>query len=402
MKKIKQLTGKIVIILSMIPLAFGLVTGCGATTTEVVEEKYIPVEVEVVSKKTLVNTAVLSGKVSSDTEISVLPEIAGKVESVSVKVGDYVNKGAVLFTFEATDMRTSYQLADASYQKTKESLDAARATLARTQAIADEKIADARKTLANTQALYEAGAASKNQLDQAELGVKELEKSYADAIAELTTQVSDTSLRVADVQLTQAREALAKVTVTAPIDGVVSQVNVIVGNMASPSQVAVSMTNTNNLYSEISVAENLVNRISKDQEVKVTVPAVSAEAFTGYIEHVSPSANPVTNLYTLKIMVTNPEGLIKPGMFAKIELATDEKPDVMAVKSEAVILKNDKNIVYIVEEDRAVAKEVVTGLDAGVEMEIIQGINVNDQVITKGQTIVTEGSKVKIIGGEAS
>jgi hypothetical protein len=75
---------------------------------------------------------------------------------------------------------------------------------------------------------------------------------------------------------------------------------------------------------------------------------------------------------------------------------------VMAIKSEAVVLKNEKTIVYVVEGDKAVIKEVVTGLDTGVDIEILKGLVQGDKVIIKGQTLVDEGHKVKVVGGEES
>lgn len=199
----------------------------------------------------------------------------------------------------------------------------------------------------------------------------------------------------------QALDALNNAVVTAPVDGIVSQVNVQVGNMATSAQAAVSLTNTRSVYSSLSIAENLVNRLTKDQAVKVTVPSVSEKSLVGKIDNISPSSDPRTQLYPIKISMSNPEGLIKPGMFAKVELTTDEKADVLATKSEAVVLKNGKNIVYVVNGDKAVAKEVVTGLDTGVDIEILKGLNLHDKVIVKGQTLVDEGSKVKIVGGDA-
>jgi len=384
-------------------IALGLLAGCSASKpTEAVEEKYIPVEVEVIGKKTLVNTAILSGKVSSETDVAVVPKVPGKVESVRVKVGDTVHAGQVLFTLETTDMNNTYQLAEARYQTSKEQWENAKTSLERTKALAAEKIADAQKNLANTKALYDAGAVSKSQLDQVELGLKEVESLYAGQIEALSIQASDSSLKLAEVQLNQAREALDNATVTAPVNGIVSQVNVQVGTMASGSQAAVSLTNAKTVYSALSVAENLVNRLTKGQEVKVTVPSASEKSFGGKIEHISPASDPQTRLYPLKITLENPDGLIKPGMFAKVELVTDEKADVMSVKSEAVVLKNEKTIVYVVQEEKALAKEVVTGLDTGVDIEILQGLSPGDQVIIKGQTLVDEGHKVKIVGGEES
>jgi len=402
---LEKKTGKLrkILILLMALMALGLLAGCsGSQPTEAVEEKYIPVEVEVASKKTLINTAILSGKISSETDVSVVPKIPGKVEFVNVKVGDAVHKGEVLFTLETTDMNNNYQLAEARYQTSKDQWEAAKTSLERTKVLAAEKIANAQKTLANTKALFDAGAASKVQLDQAELGLKELESSFAGQIEQLSVQASDSSLKLAEVQLTQAREALDNATVTAPVDGVVSQVNVQVGNMASSAQAAIGLTNSSTLYSSLSVAENLVNRLKKDQVVKVTVPSASEKSFVGTIDYISPASDPQTRLYPVKITLDNPEGLIKPGMFAKVELATDEKADVMAVKSEAVVLKNEKTIVYVVQDDKAVSKEVTTGLDTGVDIEIVKGLAQGDKVIIKGQTLVDEGHKVKVVGGEES
>ena len=395
----KRILIALVAVLALVFIGRGFLNKPAAT---LVEEKYIPVEVEAAGKKTLVNTAILSGKVSSDTDVSVVPKIQGKVESVKVKVGDFVKKDAVLFTLDSSDMSDTFQLADARYQNSKELWDAAKASLERTQTLASEKIAKAQQDLANTKALFEAGAVSKDQLNQAELGLKELEASYASQIEQLQVQSSDSSLQLAQVQLTQAREALDNAVVTAPVDGFVSQVNVTVGNMATSAQSAMSLTSPDSLYSSIGVPENLVNSLDKNKAVKVTVPSVSEKNFVGKIDNISPSADPKTQLYPLKVLIQNLDGLIKPGMFAKVELTTEEKADVMAVKGEAVVLKNEKTIVYVVVEDKAVAKEVVTGLDTGVDIEILKGLDPGDKVIIKGQTLVDEGHKVKVVGGEKS
>ena len=414
--KVTGITSKITILLAVM-VTLGLPMGCSASKVDtVVEEKYIPVEVEAAGNKTLINTAILSGKVSSDTDVSVSPKISGTVESVNVKVGDNVRAGAVLFTLDASDihdqasmLRASLQSAEAGYQKSQEQWNTGKSSLERTKVLAAEKIANAKQNVSNIKALYEAGAVAKDQLDQVELGLTELESSFASQIEQLEAQTSDSTLQMAAAQLNQAQvsynqslENLGKAVVTAPVDGIVSQVNVTVGNMASSAQSALSLTNKNSLYSTIGVAENLVNRLTKGNKVQVTVPTVSEGSFIGTIDHISPSADSKTLLYPTKILVNNSDGLIKPGMFVKVELTTEQKADVMAIKSEAVVLKNEKTIVYVVEGDKAVIKEVVTGLDTGVDIEILEGLVQGDKVIVKGQTLVDEGHKVKVVGGEAS
>jgi RND family efflux transporter MFP subunit len=414
--KVTGITSKITILLAVL-MTLGLPMGCGASKADtVVEEKYIPVEVEAAGNKTLINTAILSGKVSSDTDVSVSPKISGTVESVNVKVGDNVNAGAVLFTLDASDshdqastLRAALQSSEASYQKSQEQWNTGKTSLQRTKDLASEKIANAKQNVSNTKALYDAGVVAKDQLDQVKLALTELESSFASQIEQLEVQTSDSTLQMAAAQLNQAQvsynqalENLGKAAVTAPVDGIVSQVNVTVGNMATSAQSAVSLTNKNSLYSTIGVAENIVNRLAKGNKVQVTVPTVSEGSFIGTIEHISPAADSKTQLYPVKILVGNPQGLIKPGMFVKVELTTDEKANVMAIKSEAVVLKNEKTIVYVVEGDKAVIKEVVTGLDTGVDIEILKGLVQGDKVIIKGQTLVDEGHKVKVVGGEES
>lgn len=380
----------------------------------VVEERYIPVQVEVTGQKTLINTAVLSGTVTSDTEVSVVPKVPGKVMSVNVKVGDSVTKGTALFTLDPSDiqnqvdtMRASLRSAEAGLVMNKEQRASAISSLERTKLLASDKIANAKQNLENTKTLYEAGAVAKTQLDQAELGLKELESSFTAQIEQLEVQTSSSSLQLAEAQFNQAQvgynqalDGLKNATVTAPVAGIVSQVNVQVGNMATSAQSAVSLTNATSLYTTLSVAENLVNRLTKGNAVKVTVPSVSENSFDGKIDNISPSSDPRTHLYPIKITFENLGGLLKPGMFVKVELATDEKSNVIAIKSEAIVLKNQKTIVYVVVDDKATVREVVTGLDTGVEIEILEGLEPGDQVIIKGQTLVDEGHKVKVVGDE--
>ena len=100
--------------------------------------------------------------------------------------------------------------------------------------------------------------------------------------------------------------------------------------------------------------------------------------------------------------IENTENLVKPGMFAKVEIPTATKENVLAVNSEAVVLKNAEYVVSVAQEERAVAKKVVSGLDTGAEVEIREGLQAGEQVIVKGQTLVEQGSKVKVVGGSES
>jgi RND family efflux transporter MFP subunit len=172
--------------------------------------------------------------------------------------------------------------------------------------------------------------------------------------------------------------------------------------MASSAQPAVTMTQLSSLYVDISVPENIVNSLQLGQEAKVTITSADAKDLTGKVSSIAPAADARTMLYAIKLAIANPEGKIKPGMFAKVEINTESRPNVLAVNSEAIVTKNGKLFVYVVENEAAVEKEVTTGLDTGAMVEVTKGLNPEEQVIIKGQTLVDQGSKVKIVGGSAS
>ena len=358
-------------------------TGCATqAATEVAEESYIPVTTLPAEIHTLVDTAIFSGKILSDHEVAVLPKVPGKVTAINVKVGDNVQAGQVLFAMDTTDLQSALdsasiavRSAEINYQMSKDNLDTAKENLERQKA------------------LFEAGAISKVQFETTESQVAAQEKALA---------LTEIQMEQAANGLAQAQKAIADMTVTAPVGGTISAINVVEGQMASQAMAAVTITKLDALYVSLSVPENLVNKLKVGQEAKVIVNSAGQKEIKGVLTSLTPAANLQNNLYPVKVTIENSDNQVKPGMFAKVEIPTQSKEGVLAVNSEAVVIKNGQTVVFVVEEERAVAKEVVTGLDTGAKVEILEGLQAEEQVIIKGQTLVEHGSKVKVVGGNES
>ncbi len=373
---------KIVSIILAAFLLMGILAGCGAkeapgpNASE--EEKYIPVEIAVLEQKTISNETTFNGKIFADKEVFVVPKTPGKVTSMNVTVGSVVKKGTVLFQLDQEDIQKQVDL-------TKKSIDLAQANYELTK----EKIDNAKLTLERTRALYEQGAIPKSQLEQAEL-----------AASDKSLQTIQVQTEQAQLQYKQALDGLQNLTVVAPVDGIVSAVAAEVGEMASTAQPTVTIVNMDRVYAEINVTENVINALSIGKEVVVDIPSASSESLTGKIDKISPVSDGRTQLYPIRIYMENQNHLIKPGMFAKVKLATSARENVIAVRTEAIASENNKNIVYVVENDRAIAKEIAIGLDTGTETEVISGLKVGEKVIIKGQDYIEDGSKVKVVRGE--
>lgn len=424
------------------------------------EEKYVPVSVEKVAKKTISNVTTYSGQVFAEKDLAIVPKLPGKVASVNVKVGSKIKAGDVLFTLDKKDVENQIALAKVALdsaqvrydadmnnmnpqkiqnskqnlERTKqnyaEKLSVLKENLERTKELSKQKLDSAKLNLERTKQLYEAGAASKAQLEQAEQAVTEIEKSNQSQIAQTEQSISElestsktqieqlelgiaelesgtstqlnqaqVSYRQAQISYNQALDALNNTVITSPIDGVISSVNIEVGEFASNAQPSVIVVGVGTVTANINVTENVINKIKNGQEVLVDIPSASMEGVKGKINNISPVADAKTKLFAVKIYLDNKDNKIKPGMFAKVNLDTDKKENVLAVKNEAVLQVNDKYLAYIVLNGKAVEKKVKIGLDTGEYVEILSGLKEGDQVIVKGQEYVENNTKVKVVGG---
>ncbi|WP_432662390.1 efflux RND transporter periplasmic adaptor subunit [Wukongibacter baidiensis] len=374
---------KIAVLLVAIILLTTMMVGCGrkksAASEEEVnkQENYTPVAIEETQTRTISNEIVFSGKVHADKEVMILPEVPGKVIKMNGHLGTRVEENTVLFTLDKDDIQKQVEQA-------RKAADASKANYQKTR----ENIQNAKLNLERTKELYEQGAVSKNQYEQAQLAASD---ASLDAVKAQYEQ--------AQLSYQQALDRLKDTSVKSPISGIISEVNIEEGEMASSAQSAMTIIDMDKVYVEINVTENIINDLYLDQEVVLEVAAANNN-FVGKIDRLSPAADSRTQLYPVRIYIENNEHKIKPGMFAKIKLNTDVKENVIAVKSEAVVQKGNKLVVYTVENDKAVEKEVTIGLDTGIYVEILKGLNKGESIIVKGQNYVDNGSIVKVVRGD--
>ena len=401
---------RIVSLVLIVVMLMVIFVGCSDKTNELDEtqetENYTPVEVDNAEISNIENVVNINGKVAAKEEVSIIPKAMGTVTKVNVDLGDNVEVGTVLFNIEQQDIALTVDqasngvdLAQKSVAQAENGLETARTNYE----LNKEKIENAQLNLERTRALYEEGAVSKAQLEQAELSAsdKNLDVLLSQVTqAEIGYQQSQNQLKQAQISYEQAVNGLSNTVVEAPMKGVVSSLNVKQGQIVGSGQVAATIVDMDTVYVQISVVENVVNKIKEGQEAEISVPAV----FDGYIKstigYISPTADPMNKLYTVRLYLDNKEYGIRPGMTGSVKLSLDSVDEAIVIKSDAVLDKDGKKVVYIVENDMAVEKEVETGLDTGELVEIISGINQGDSVIIEGQHYVSDGARVKVVRGE--
>lgn len=368
---------RVITLLLSLALVFS-VTGCNKSSAEtngniIEEEVYTAVEVKSVVPNTLYLDNTLSAKVFAEKDVFVTTTFSGKVENVRVKVGDKVNKDDILFTMNKDDINKQIDQAKLGYESAKVSYE-----------LTVSQIDQAKKSLERIEELYKQGAASEQQLEQARL-----------AASDTSLEAAKKGVEQAQLAYSQTLDMAKNAVVKAPISGTISTVNVEVGEYATPSQPPISIFDDESISLQFGVPQNIINKITVGSEVNVEIKSAGINT-TAKIDSISTSADPMTNLYNVKVFMEN-DGSIKPGMFAKVTLKTDKRENVLAVDSEAIIEREGKYIVYIADGDKAIEKEVTTGLDTGDYIEILTGLNEGDKVIVKGQSYVSNEGKIKVV-----
>lgn len=363
-------------------LAVSMLTlvGCGAQEDGAAGEDTGPkgtaVETQVVGRAEIYNESELSGQIVANREVPVLAPLPSKVLSVNVKVGDLVKQGQVLFTLDKTDIQKNYQPLLDNYNRTK--------------TLTDESIRLAQQNVDNTMALFEIGAASQAEIDQAKLALLQQQTQAASQLSQLDESMKDVNTTLKDA------------TVKAPIAGVVTAVAVVENVNANPSSYAVMIAENQKPQISVSVSETLIPQINVGDPVEITVPAVSATPFTATIRSIAPSSNPQTQLYEVKIDVSAEAGY-QVGMFANVKFRTNYKQDVVVIPSEAILTDGDTEHVYIVNDQGTASKVIVTtGLASGANTEITGGLAGGEQLVTKGQSYLSEGAQIRVTNAPAA
>ena len=326
-------------------------------TPAILEEAPVNVKVSRAETMSIYATAPLSGRVQPIEEATVAPLASGEITRVNVKVGDRVNRGAVLF--EIRDL--SREQTTAAYNQALEARNAAQT--------AYERLA----------ILYDEGAVSLQMMEQAQT-------AYAQA---------QESLTIAGATRDIARNNSV---VTAPISGYVTYLSVSVGSVAAPGVPAVIVADVSRLEISTSASEYIVGKLKVGDPVDIHIATLGDAPYDGAIKAISPAPAAGGLTYPVTVSVEDASGEVMAGMFAEIRIISDEKDEVLCVPSDAVIVKSGRPVVVVIDGDNIAAfREVTPGIDNGEFVEIVSGLSANEIIAVSGQQYAKEGHAVNII-----
>lgn len=382
------------------------------------KEEVVKVAVEKAEIRRIIETITANGKVQPETEVKISPEVSGEIVELNVIEGDHVEKGKLLVKIKPDTYISGRDRAAAALSSQKSRLAQAEA-----QFIQSELSYNRNKTL------WEQKAISESEYEDAMA-------SYKVAQAELES--AKYSVKSAEASLNEAQEQLIKTNIYAPMTGTVSMLNVelgerVVGTSMMAGTELMRIADLNRMEVKVEVNENDIVRVTLNDTAIIEVDAFLGEKFKGVVTEIANSANTtglatdqVTN-FDVKVLLLassykhlfdqgykNP---FRPGMSANVDIQTETKDSVLTVLIQAVTTRPDslmaaksensnaeteftevssetgsqsaetdekeaQEIVFIVKDGKAVIKKVKTGIQDNTYIEILEGVEPGDEIIT--------------------
>ncbi|TQR36412.1 efflux RND transporter periplasmic adaptor subunit [Brevibacillus brevis] len=374
-----------------------------------IQEKAVAVAVASPVKGYVQGDAGLTGKLEANQSVNVVPKASGKVTRLSVKLGQKVNKGDVLFTVDQEDLANSVKTAEAQYEsamanlaqsKDNKSDNASQAQSALTQA--QQTLEDAQRNNERMTTLFNQGAISQEEVENAKTKLVNAQTTYNNALKTFESSkkitsivVAESSVKQAKAQLDNALDQLKNATVTAPISGVIGAVNGAIGEIPSSQSGVVTIVNTNPMKVKVQIAEAEVTNLQVGGKVSVQITVLN-KTVNGTIDAISPVMNEDTKAYPLEILIPNDENKLKVGMVANVVIEKSNEIRNFVIPKTAVVEEGGKYYAYKVEGDTVKKVEIKVGNMSSEKAEVISGLIETDKVVYKGQTLINDGSKVKI------
>ena len=351
----------------------------------------VAVQVQEVLSDTISTENKVSGRVVTDGQESIFVTANAQCLAVYVETGDAVTAGQALCALDLASTLSSYNAANISYTSAAQSYqDQA--------AIFDRQIALAEKNVSDLKALFEIGAASQLEIDQAELSLQTALAQRNSTLAQLEAGMQSYKSNVE--QLAAVLEHVdAKGNVIAPISGTVISLSASEGGFISASAPVAVIDGVDRMEVAVSVSEALVPKLSRGDEVDLSISSLGVQT-VGTIKSIDLAASMQTKLYNVTVTIGEDIPGLLSGMFADVSFRTDTSANTIVIPTEAILTSNGVQYVFVVENETARYVEISAGLTGNGVTEVTAGLKAGDMLVTVGQAYLSDGDPVRIVSGE--
>lgn len=319
------------------------------------------------------------GNLIGDQTVSVVPKTAGRLQEISVKLGDRVSRGQRIARIEDQEIREQVKQAEAA-------LEVGKATIRQREADLD---------LAKTNVERSRNLFQRQLLPQQTLDDAEAKFQSAQAALDLARAQNAQS----QARLEELRINLENTVISSPVDGFVARRAADPGAYVSPNSPVVDVVDIRRVRLVANIIEKDLTQIGIGDNARVEVDAFPGESFMGRIARVSPVLDPATRTAQIEVEIANDRFRLKPGMYARVGIVTESHPNAVVVPTNALVDANGTRGVYVAVNNVAQFHVVKVGIEGNERTEILDGVSVGDTVVTTGAAGLRNGDPILLAGG---
>jgi multidrug efflux pump subunit AcrA (membrane-fusion protein) len=375
------------------------------------------VQISPVTRKPLTYYLKTTGDIAPLMQVDLYAKVSGYLEKIDVHIGDPVRQGQLIAQVDRTEQLQKVKEVEAKVGQAKSHLlELETGTRNEELRQAEESVKQAQSRFENVrlqrervEALFQKQVISKREFDTANMDYKVAEAQLASSQQNLkllqegarpeVREAAQGKLKEMEAVLAQERIRLQNSSLIAPFDGEVTRKYVETGALVSSSTPIATIVHTRILKVVANIIEKDVPLIRTGMKARIRVEAYPDKVFEGRVERINSGLDLATRTIQAEVYIPNPNRLLKPGMFAKLEVVLSEKPQALVVPVEAVLEERGARFVFLVKGNQAFRKEVVTGIGEEKNLEILDGVREGDQVIVRGQESTKDGATVRVAGG---
>jgi membrane fusion protein, multidrug efflux system len=245
-------------------------------------------------------------------------------------------------------------------------------------------------------------AQARADVAEAQAALTESESQYNRSRELLNTQALSKSsfdqlvatLAANRARLSAAQARLEDTVIRAPCSGRVGLRRVSVGTLISPGDVITTLDDTSVIKLDFSVPENFLAGLREGLSIRASAPAFPGRSFAGSVSSIDSRVDMNTRSVTVRALLANEDGALKPGMFLNVSLANDERA-ALVIPEEALTPEAERQYVFVVSEGKASRREVRIGGRRPGSVEVLAGLSAGERVIVEGTQKVRDGASVQ-------
>ena len=339
----------------------------------------LTVELGTVRRASLSQQLTVVGNLIGDATVAVVPRAAGRLQEIYVRLGDQVKRGQRVAKIEDLELQEQVKQAVAASE-------VSRATIRQREA----DLALAQTNVERSRNLFQRQLLPKQTLD-------DNEARYQAALAQL--DLSRAQNTQSQARLDELKINLSNTNIVSPVDGFVARRAVDPGAFVGNNAPVVDVVDIRRVRLIVNVVEKDLRQTKEGDQAIVNVDAYPGETFTGRIARVAPVLDPATRTASIEIEIPNPGYRLKPGMYARVSITTDQKKDMLVVPTNALVDLGGRRGVFLAGEGNlALFRPVRTGIEEEDVTEILAGIDEGATIVTTGAGSLTDGARFLVAG----